>query len=115
LAVSSPHKAAKAKPKAKSRSAIQLTVLQKLQASVLFSVGSPTSVSSELQEDKQPSVARQSLFWGFLCVSVAPKKQNLWLLETKDLAYPNTEAKNRPAQPSFFPHQTGRAQSVAPW
>ena len=47
--------------------------------------------------------------------SVAPKKQNLWLLETKDLAYPNTEAKNRPAQPSFFPHQTGRAQSVALW
>jgi hypothetical protein len=50
-----------------------------------------------------------------LRASVSPKKQNLWLLETKDLAYPNTEAKNRPAQPSFFPHQTGRAQSVALW
>jgi hypothetical protein len=48
-----------------------------------------------------------------LSASASPKKQNLWLLETNDLAYPNTEAKNRPAQPSFFPHQTGRAQSVA--
>ena len=73
-----------------------------------------TSVLSELRGEKRPLLSNPPVL-KFKVFSVSPKKQNLWLFETKDFAYPNTEAKNRPAQPSFFPRQTGPARFDALW